>query len=75
MEVQVIERISGIEVTVFPVLMILELMIFAVQSISVVLIVLILWIFWVLNVLILSVAVLVMNNPSVCGQIRFQSGS
>ncbi len=66
MEIQVVERISEIEV---------ELMVFAVQSISMVLIVLVLWIFWVLNALILNVAVLVMNNPLVCGQIRFQSGN
>jgi hypothetical protein len=72
MEIQVIERISEIEVEL------MILMVFAVQSISVVLIVLVLWIFWVSNVLILSemilnVAVLAMNNPSICDQIRFQS--
>jgi hypothetical protein len=80
MKIQVVERISRSEIEL------MILMVFAVQSISVVLIVLILWIFWVLLIackillnamilieMMLNVAVLAMNNPSICDQIRFQS--
>jgi hypothetical protein len=61
MEIQVIERISEIEVTVFPVLMILELMILELTILE-------LMIFLILKALISNVAVLAMNNPSVCDQ-------